>query len=188
LIAERQTEEMFCDLVGLRVFGESYLKAFAWLIAPGFDSSRSNYPLTKTRAKLMVRASTKWGIAHSANYPDQFLLPSTPSGFLLGLADATSEAITEGLINEVDTMISAKRVALPSGTTVARVAKQLTFGVPSAINASLPELLCAAWKLRDDPTLWASAPHLRRERERILNDLTLKSAQCLEWRARLEAV
>lgn len=34
VFALRQAEELFCDFVGLRLFGESYLYAFAYLIGP----------------------------------------------------------------------------------------------------------------------------------------------------------
>src|SRR5690606_4598355 len=39
-LAMRQLEEVLCDLVGVRLFGQSYVHAFAYLLAPG-PASRS---------------------------------------------------------------------------------------------------------------------------------------------------
>lgn len=38
-----QAEETFCDLIGLRIFGASYLHAFAYLMAPGFGVRSKEY-------------------------------------------------------------------------------------------------------------------------------------------------
>jgi hypothetical protein len=38
-------EELFCDLAGLALFGESYLHAFQYLLSPSIGFSRSEeYP------------------------------------------------------------------------------------------------------------------------------------------------
>jgi hypothetical protein len=43
--AVRQAEELFCDLFSYALFGESYLHAFAYILAPGGGACDSNYPL-----------------------------------------------------------------------------------------------------------------------------------------------
>jgi hypothetical protein len=185
--AKRQCEEIFCDLVGLRLFGESYLKAFAWLIAPGLDMRRSVYPLASKRASVLVSASTAWGIAVPTGFEDQFRLASGTGLFHLDIADATSGSLASELTMGVDNLLTGKGISLPRLDIVNNVSDRLLHAAPSVIAATLQELLCGAWRLRDRPDLWSSYPHLARDRERILNDLLLKSAQCLEWRIRLEA-
>lgn len=186
--AIRQCEEIFCDLVGLRLFGESYIKAFAWLIAPGLDGHRSLYPLAATRAKIILTASASWGLPTPNGFEEQFRAIPGSASFLLELADKTSEALAPELTNGVNILLTNKGIDLPRPDVVSAVAARLTHAVPSVLPATLQELLCGAWQLRDKTDLWSSYPHLARDRERILNELLLKSAQCLEWRTRLEAV
>jgi hypothetical protein len=185
--AKRQCEEIFCDLVGLRLFGESYVKAFAWLIAPGLDGRRSSYPLARSRAEMIARASVAWGIKIPVGFEDHFTATPGKAPFALQLADSSSDAIAVKLIAGVDSLIASKSISLPRPEVVDRVAAQLLHAVPSITPATLQELLCGAWRLRDQAGLWSSYPHLARDTERILNELLLKSAQCLEWRTRLEA-
>lgn len=186
-LAQRQCEEIYCDLVGLRLFGEAYLKAFAWLIAPGLDAQRSAYPLARARSAILVTACADWGVAVPSAFADQFSLPPGQANFLLEIADATSVGVAPELAKGVKDVLTTKGLSLPRADVVDAIAKRLTYAAPSVVPGTLQELLCGAWRLRDQPDLWSSYPHLARDRERILNDLVLKSAQCLEWRIRVEA-
>jgi hypothetical protein len=48
-LAQRQLEEVFCDYVGIYVFGQSFLHSFRYLIAPSLGYYRSeNYPRLTT--------------------------------------------------------------------------------------------------------------------------------------------
>lgn len=50
-----QMEEIFCDAIGLNIFGESFVHAFHYLLAPGLGGDRSlYYPPLHIRAQLMV--------------------------------------------------------------------------------------------------------------------------------------
>jgi hypothetical protein len=50
-----QMEETFCDAIGLKIFGDSFVQSFHYLLAPGFGVDRSlSYPPLPTRAKFMV--------------------------------------------------------------------------------------------------------------------------------------
>ena len=49
--AKRQLEEVFCDMVGLRIFGQSYMLAFAYLVAPGL-LARDRNPIPKLKNVL----------------------------------------------------------------------------------------------------------------------------------------
>jgi len=56
--AARQAEETFCDLIGLRIFGESYLQAFAYLLSPRLAGLRSViYPNFRRRVSDLVNAT-----------------------------------------------------------------------------------------------------------------------------------
>jgi hypothetical protein len=185
-IAKRQCEEIYCDLVGLRVFGDSYLHAFDWLIAPGLDATRGYYPTGRTRASVLVEASTSWSVAVPPGFAERFLDGPKTVPLTISLADATTAALTKALMNDVVERLSTKGIALPRTELVEQISARLQQTVPAVLPSTLPELLCGAWSLRRMPNLWSSYPHLAKDKERILNELVLKSAQCLEWRTRLE--
>lgn len=59
-----QCEELFCDFIGLRVFGMSYLHAFGFLLAPGMATWKREpeYPTVRQRVEYMVSAAPSFGI------------------------------------------------------------------------------------------------------------------------------
>lgn len=57
-----QAEEAFCDFVGLRIFGTSYLEAFSFLIAPRLGQRRLEvYPSIQDRVAYMCQAAQASG-------------------------------------------------------------------------------------------------------------------------------
>lgn len=68
-LALRQAEESFCDFVGLYIFGNSFLHAFAYLISPGLPFARDvEYPDMKTRVKNLLKAATYYRMAIPGEY------------------------------------------------------------------------------------------------------------------------
>ena len=80
--ALRQCEEHFCDFVGLRIFGEAFLYAFAYLLAPHRRGSRPLiYPNLRTRAECLAAAAAKYGVSVPAHYTQLFEnLTDPPTG------------------------------------------------------------------------------------------------------------
>jgi hypothetical protein len=189
-LAMQQVEELFCDLVGLRLFGEAYLHAFAYLLAPGLVDNRGpTYPFPRSRAEVLEFAATRWGLAVPRGFVDAFLAPkagaTAPAGLLGEFADAATLDLRDQLIAEVESHAKDCNVALPRPDMVDAVRRDLAMVVPSNLEATLPELLCAGWQVRTDSGVWASLPHILSERHRVLDDLLLKSAQVLEYHERL---
>jgi hypothetical protein len=57
----RQAEELFCDFVGLYLFGESFVHAFTYFLSPDFPLERSlKYPTVKTRIDQLFVASQQF--------------------------------------------------------------------------------------------------------------------------------
>lgn len=190
--ALQQVEEYFCDLVGLRLFGAAYVHAFGYLLAPGLGDHRTpNYPHPRLRAEVLGRAATGWSIALPGGFLDAFppspAVTASPGGLLGELADAAALDLADTLVAEVDQYAKDCGVSLPRADLVDSVRADLGMVVPSDRRATLPELLCAGWQVQTDSGLWASLPHILAERERVLDDLLLKSAQILEYHERIEA-
>ena len=60
--AIKQAAETFCDFIGLRIFGASYVKAFAYLLAPDSGRRSVNYPTLRTRMLNMYKAAEHFAI------------------------------------------------------------------------------------------------------------------------------
>jgi hypothetical protein len=185
-----QTEELFCDLIGFRLFGTAYAQAFAYLLAPGLADHRvPSYPVVRTRAEVLQRAAARWELSLPAEFLAGFRpAPPINSGGLLGeIADAAALDLVDRTITEVEAHGRECGLRLPRAEVVDAVRQDLSMVVPSDRGATLAELLCAAWQVGTDSGTWASLPHILAERHRVLDDLVLKSAQIMEYHHRIGA-
>jgi hypothetical protein len=67
--ALKQCEEHFCDFVGLYLFDQAYLNAFAYLLAPHMAGQRSPlYPNTLTRVKKLLDAAGRYRVRTNSDY------------------------------------------------------------------------------------------------------------------------
>jgi hypothetical protein len=96
----RQVEETFADFIGLLIFGESYLCAFEYLIAPQIIGARSKeYPDTQERATTLQRfARDKLNVIRE-HYAESFS-PDTPfrlphDQFICSMADEVVREMQE---------------------------------------------------------------------------------------------
>jgi hypothetical protein len=188
--ALRQCEEVFCDLVGLRLFGEAYLHAFAYLIAPGTAGERpSIYPSVPQRVDYLMRAARRFGISVPAGYADLFLklAPARESAgvFLQSIADETVGQHVDVLMHHVETYADTRGVGLPVSSEIEEIYRAFENFVPAAQPATLSAIVNAGWRAAHVPTLWEDYPQVRARRQVVLNELMLKTAQVLEYRARL---
>ncbi|MDB4875595.1 MAG: hypothetical protein JWM41_2041 [Gemmatimonadetes bacterium] len=172
-----QCEEIFCDLFGLFVFGESYCHAFAHLLAPGLAADKTfSYPTARRRAEILEVAAPVFGTAAPAAFSQRFRA-SPPGDLFPELMSATVSDLLPQLIDAVASYASNRGLTVPG--TVGRVEAKLSLEriTPAPASSSLPEIMCAGWDLWTNDQLWASTPYLRNERGRLINDLVLKSVQ-----------
>jgi hypothetical protein len=185
--AVEQCEEVFCDLVGLRIFGAAYLHAFGYLVAPGITSERvPRYPTVPQRARYLTLACERYGIAVPSNYIDLFqsLPPEPPSSrsFLISIADDAVKSQIERLIDHADQYVASKGVVLPTSAEVESIYKAFDGLIPAAHPASLPAIVNAGWKAVHAGDFWSAYPQVDKRRPTVLNELMLKTAQVLEVR------
>ena len=87
--AKNQIQETFCDFVGLKIFKESYIKTFAYILAPGFESPErsTKYPPLNTRRTNVIHAAVYYGV-------------DVPEGFENLFADFSEIVSTEELAKQ----------------------------------------------------------------------------------------
>ena len=202
--ATKQSEEYFCDLVGIRIFGESFLHAFGYLLRPSFEGERPvEYPNNERRIDIQVRAAEAYGVSVPHGYSTWFEKMTEPSEhetlktFLLGLADRAADGLCEELISHVGVLVTLPNPA-PSRESPAKRGKDVKVDQPvqnrgrienEFINGAPPEhagglapLLNAAWNvLLSDEPLRGIPPE---RKEEVLRELLLKAMEVLEYETR----
>jgi len=188
--ALRQAEEMFCDFVGLRVFGESYLHAFAYLLAPWREGLRSPlYPDNRDRAKIIADVAKDSGLA----VPDGFVVmfgklrppQDGPTCFLLSVADGVRNKIMNDLADRTKSIIDPSQVPERSLSGVERCLRRFSLQTPAQGTTGLGDILNAAWQARLEKNFFKNA-EIEKQRDHLLTEIVLKSIEILEIEERLK--
>lgn len=185
-LALKQCEEVFCDFIGIKLFSESFLYSFQYLIAPDFGALRSpNYPSITDRVKYLEHASIFMG----SNVPENFTscfdaherqLPNKDA-FVLSISDSVTKSMIDILLVEVDSQCSGKDIKLSSDEERDRIVKRFEILRPASDISSLADIVNAGWKIRLDDQLWAKYGFNENEKTTVLNDLLYKTIEVLEF-------
>lgn len=183
--ATKQAEESFCDFIGIRIFGESYFHAFAYLLSPGLTNQRSfNYPSTRTRTDNAEKAAIRFGATVPHGFSSSFLdsPPATDdrAKFLSTLVDAALSDAVPNLLTEVDVIGQAAMIPSTSVDRVRDAFECFKLIVPATGAESLANILNAGWKAYLDADLWKEIPHVQRRKREVLSELILKSVEVFE--------
>lgn len=188
--AARQLEEVFCDMMGLRLFAEAYLHAFAYLLSPGTAGQRAPfYPSITTRVAYLEQGSSAYDVEMPLAYADLFesqearLDPVTQ--VLVDIADEAIKSLVGQVISKAKDLSDEKSVPMRSRENVEAISRDMRRVMPADGSATLTDLVNAGWSLLHDPTLWSDVPQIRVEdRHWVLHDLVLKSCEVAEYSER----
>lgn len=188
--AIKQAEETFCDFVGVRVFGTSYLNAFAYLLSPNYSLPRSaNYPNMRKRARNLGRATGRFGIKSPPDYANLFDdLPEpnfTPGDiFQLLIADEALEQLLPQLIDNANDAVTAAGIGQPSDLLsdeqIRQIYERFRRVVPAENTRGIVDILNAGWMAFEDVDLWKDLPEIQKNKDTILKELMLKSVEIFE--------
>lgn len=195
-----QIEETFCDIFGLRLFAESFLYAFAYLLSPGASGQRSlGYPNIKRRVSHLVEAAGDLETRVPEEYESSFEKEGEPTdpttAMLVSLADAVSVSFLKELIELAREFADTKQVPMKNPDNVKEIGNLFrNFLVPIKKSASLVDILNSGWDCDMDMDLWKDVPQimgskdgdLEKNRDRVLRDIILKSMDIAEIYERLE--
>lgn len=188
--AMEQCEELFCDFIGLIIFKEAYLHAFAYLLAPGLPGIRSeSYPNMKDRARALAKVANSNGIAVPPDFIDQFEDNDPPfveeNKFLLEISDAVTIRLIDTLADDAAELIYNHKLDEYSSEDIGKLVKNFSLGVPAMSPASVSSIVNAAsffsrnnlseWEKRY-PVIFSDAGRSNR----MLSDLVYKSLEVLE--------
>ena len=190
-----QVEELFCDVVGLIIFGTSYLHTYSYLLAPKFGEVRSgSYPSSKTRPIYLGRAAKSLGITVPTDFIERFEPQTEPydkgqfSALLLQLADAAVEILFDEIYETAKSLCKDKGFIPPLEKDWAPLADAFRSSVPAANGNTLANIINAGWVVyrdRQGTTLLQSSA---RRPMVTINELLLKSIEVLEVENLLKGV
>lgn len=187
-LATRQIEELFCDIIGLRLFGESYLYSFIYLIAPHTGERAAYYPSLGSRVTALESAARAFGITEPPAFSGYFIdLPKrlqANEAFCLRMADQASTAMIEDLIAAVSGHVARTGLALPSDAERDRIVKQFCALSPAASTTSIGDTINAGWAIRLNWAHWKNFNFREDTRLEILNDLVFKTMEVMEFESR----
>jgi hypothetical protein len=180
-----QAEESFCDFIGIRIFGASYLHAFAYLLAPSFGTRAIEYPGIETRVQNLVKAATKFGVSHAASFPTLFERDALPTlsdadTFRLEVADQALGQLVGDLLVEADTRVTTAGIVSSTDAEAAKVLKRIRQVVPAEECTTIADILNGAWLASEDPDLWKQFPGVADRKLSVLKELVLKNLEIFE--------
>lgn len=186
-----QSEEIFCDFFGLRLFAESYLYAFEYLLSPGFPGERSvSYPNMKCRVSYLEKAAKEMNIAVKHKFTDSFTDTDKQydkkTELMVLTADAVSESLVSDLIILAQKIADEKAIPRMDSQTISDISKEFEMVIPTSKNHSIVNILNAGWRCYLNPELWKDISQIKQEdKDRVLKDIMLKSMEVSEAYERL---
>jgi len=184
---------MFCDFLGIRLFAESYLHAFAYLIAPGASGQRLvTYPSIGRRVSHLIEAAERFGVDIPSDFADSFIHETEPTDpttkFLVSIADKISASCASDLLEEAAQSADSTDAPMRNQPKVSGIVEQFKKSiVPTAESETLPDITCAGWDCNLDKDLWREVKQIKpRDWGRVLRDLMFKSMEVSEIHERLE--
>lgn len=186
----RQIEEIFCDFVGLHLFGEGYLHAFRYLVAPGDVGHRSlKYPPTKERGRLLQAYAEKIGI-EAPGYSEEFADGHENKNqiyelLVLRAADAIRNTYVEEMYGAAARQMVKAGIEIPAATEIEQTLLYFAQGMPTDKIGSIGSLISAAWRLYLDTD---GRKLLKGTQSPIghVSDLVLKSVEAFDFREELK--
>jgi hypothetical protein len=196
-LASRQLEEIFCDYLGIYIFGRSFLYSFRYLLSPSLGQYRPvNYPALRNRVRYLEHLASLYGIDaaegfNAASFSDSPPTLSPSDQFVVDMADTVTEKLYGKLVGVVDKYHGSAEHFSQGAAEEERLHESLKKLVPPTPVTSIAALLNAAWDLRLSIADWHILPGIENdqrrtvEKLRVLRDLVLKGMEVYEYRKRI---
>ena len=106
-----QAEEIFCDMFAYAVFGQSYVYAFSYILAPGSGRPQASmYPSYKTRLSILREIAAREAVnlprTEDLDFTDQSPRPDPQDRFINRMAEKSVSEVNRSLWETVKTLIS----------------------------------------------------------------------------------
>lgn len=189
----RQCEEVFADFIGLRLFGESYLHSFEYLLAPFTGEPRSrDYPDMRMRAEFLLKAAARFSISTPDRYVQRFDdspgVPDPADEFILQASDAATRESVDQILSLVQSIGDTSNFPHLSGEKSHACLDRIRLGVPAEEVDYIGDIVNAGWLAYRDETIIPVSQIGERRRVDVLNELLLKSIEVAEVEATIKDI
>jgi hypothetical protein len=189
--AKLQCEEIFCDITGVRIFGASYLRAFAYLIFPSpkqHERQSFEYPSNRARVHCMKQAANYFNTAVASDFGEDFedTLPKHLVGarrHMVLAADEATDKLLPKLLRDVDDLISDAAIPRIDQAAVERLLECFKRGRPGDGIFLLPDIIEAAWQTHET-NLSGPSKDLLKSAD-ALNEIVFKTVEVAEFYKRV---
>jgi hypothetical protein len=185
--AKAQCEEIFCDLIGLHIFGASYLYAFEYIVAPKLSEFRSQmYPSLRRRASLIAQAAKDLGIGSFPRFADRFVDEKKQNGknqwddVQQEVADTVLIDYFPVLEKKVKRLCEKSEIEVPKPDSWRNICAAFRQSVPASKLTGLPEIINAAWEVYLDAKFAPKEICGNKPRRDVLNEMVFKTIEILE--------
>lgn len=181
----RQCEELFCDLVGLAIFGTSFYNAFAYTLSPGPAEARSpRYPDMRARVDRLVEAGKTFGSEPPTRFANCIAVSQQPlftssDNLLLKVVEQASATIWPQLLEKARQLTAGVNAGTDQ-SGLDRIVARFRLVAPAEKVQYLADIFNAAWIAYDDETMWKGYPNVYKNRHDNLKDLVLKNLEIFE--------
>jgi hypothetical protein len=185
-----QAEEIFCDMFAYAVFGESYLHAFSYILAPGSGRSRTSmYPSYSMRISVLKDVAAKEGVhlpgTDALDFIDERPRQNPRDRFIARMAEKSVTELISELWQNLTSLLSAGTVPRPNPTLSARHLREFRIGIPAHQPVCLGDIINAGWAYYGElQSLSESEIAVKTD---YLNEMVLKTIEVLEYRRRVLA-
>jgi hypothetical protein len=185
-ISGRQCEEIFCDAMGVRLFGESFIHSFEYLIVPSLGGNRSEYyPPLDTRLEYLRAAAAAFSIPLVVDHqpPVREAVRNLPArqGFALRMADAASATLLPTLLQRAEDYCERRKVPKPAPEIAREIAMGFRACVPAQGARHMANIINAGWEVYMELVGSELALDAKDGEFEILNNLMFKSLEVLEY-------
>ena len=185
-----QAEELFCDMLAYALFGESYVYAFAYILAPGSGRvSGTKYPSYRTRMDVLKKIAETEGVVlpdvNALKFSDEAPRSNPRDRFILRMTETSVAEITDALWGLASGLISKNGVVRPNNTLSNKHVREFRLGIPASSPRCLGDILNAGWMLyREAQSNSDSGNNVVRLVD-DLNEMILKTVEVLEFKRRV---
>ena len=189
--AIRQCEEIFCDAFGVKLFGESFLKAFRYLLAPNLGGKRDfEYPALQTRAELLVKFGAFDEMEaclseYESNFSEKTPQLNSEDNYIISIADKIAKANADWLCELVCGFVRECAYPTPDRDAAKKICECFKMGVPPNAPPTLATIINGAWLYVDEKFSKFSCREPLREEFDWISQVAFKSIEILEFNQRV---
>ncbi len=180
-----KSEELFCDLVGLYIFGSAYIYAFEYYVAPGQSYAMERYPSDQLRIKLMALFAKGNNISCDESLFADWKIPveySDPKLRNFSITDKVLEGVFEIISQSCTARLVERGIAKPDDSSIIAITQSFARGVPYEEKGKLSEVVNALWRLAIEREVWKEVDL---KEMRFYNQVALKTIEVQEFRSRI---